>query len=307
MILFDVPMPDAPRLGLDLVCREMESSNLIALTGGGPSESPSTQGTLSIKCTFGGAEVYQVDGRSARVSDATYLILNQGQRYSSFVDEGRDVESLCIFFRPGFAEEALGGMTTPDDLLLDEPPSIGIAPIGFVEKLYRHDDLLSPLLFGIRSTLGRTQPESGWIEEQFHLMMERMLQVHRNVLAEIARLPAIRRSTRVELYRRLSRARDYIESCYCDPLTLVSVAREARLSTYHFLRLFRRVYGTTPFQYITRLRLDRAAHLLATTDDTVSGICFDLGFESPTSFSLLFRKHFDRSPTEYRRSSRTRN
>lgn len=304
MILFDVPVSNAPRLGLDLICEEMESSNLIALITSGPSESSSAQGTLSIKCTFNGAEVYQVDGRSARVSDATYLILNQGQRYSSFIDETHEVESFSIFFRPGFTEEALGGMTTPEDRLLDDRPSAGNGAIQFVEKLYPHDDLLSPVLRTIYSTLKQTRPEPVWMEEQFHLMAERMLQVHRNVLAEVARLPAARPSTRVELYRRLSRARDYIESCYTEPITLAGVACESHLSPYHFLRLFRQTYGMTPFQHITRLRLDRAARLLVTTDETISGICFDLGFESPTSFSLLFRRHFGQSPTDYRQSRR---
>src|SRR5436190_21440770 len=81
---------------------------------------PEHRGPLSIKCAFGGQEIYEVEGRRAVVDDASYLILNDGQRYASQIDADTSVESFCIFFHPAFAHSALRSLVTPADRLLDD-------------------------------------------------------------------------------------------------------------------------------------------------------------------------------------------
>jgi len=57
----------------------------------------------------------------------------------------------------------------------------------------------------------------------------------------------------------------------------------------------------TPHRYLTRLRLERAARLLSGTDREVTEICAAVGFESPGSFSRLFRRELGRPPSEFRK------
>lgn len=303
LVLLDVPDPQPGKLDLSLICPEMGWSNLMALTTSTASWTPEMQGTLSIKCAFKGKETYEVDGRRLPVHAENYLILNQGQWYSSTLDAGERAESFCLFFRPRFVEEGLRVLTTPDDAILDAPVGESRGPVQFFDKLYRHDDIISPLLFNFYSTVkSHGAPSRGWLEEQFHFILEGMLRVHRGVAAEIRRLPSIRRATRVEIYRRLSRAKDFIESNFTTQINLGVIAREANLSTYHFLRLFKSAFGITPHQYLTRIRLEKARELLLSTGQPVSAICFDLGFESPSSFSLLFRRHYGTAPADFRRN-----
>jgi transcriptional regulator GlxA family with amidase domain len=146
----------------------------------------------------------------------------------------------------------------------------------------------------------------GWAEEQFHMLLPRLLHVHSGVVQEIRRIPASRRTTKLEVYRRLELALDFIRSNYQQPLRLAQIARAACLSTHHFLRLFKSVYDMTPHQYLTQVRLERAHELLVTTDRSITEICFDVGFESPTSFSTLFRRNFGESPLQFRQRSITK-
>ncbi|HZO91755.1 MAG TPA: AraC family transcriptional regulator, partial [Chthonomonadaceae bacterium] len=139
-----------------------------------------------------------------------------------------------------------------------------------------------------------------WLEEQFHLLLQRLLQAHRNIYREVERLPAIRQATRLELYRRLHRAKDYLDASWETPVTLAEVANVASLSPHHFLRQFRALFHETPHQYHRRKRLGRARHLLVTTEQPVTEICFSLGFESLGSFSWLFHQYFGLSPRQYR-------
>jgi len=98
----------------------------------------------------------------------------------------------------------------------------------------------------------------------------------------------------------LERARELMDTEYARPLNLDELARAAHFSRYHFLRAFRRAYFQTPHEYITRKRIERAKELLAQSDLTVTEICFEVGFESPGSFSTLFHKQVGWSPSIYR-------
>ncbi len=307
LILIDAPAEERRDTGLDLICPEMNWSNMIALTSAADAAFPAYHGTLSIKYVIGGREVYESQGRTFPLNQGNYLILNHGQRYSSFIEEKQAIDSLGIFFRPGFAQGVLRDIVTPDDHLLDDPAKVVDAgEVRFAERLYRHDETVSPLLFRIHGMIReRKRPSRGWIEEQFHLLLPRMLEAHRGVLGELKRIPSLRLATRLEISQRLDLAVDFMHSGYSRRITLAEIARAAHLSPHHFLRLFKSLHGRTPLQYLTRLRLDRARDLLAGSSRSVLEVCLDVGFESPTSFSLLFRRHFGMSPTEFRAAGRT--
>jgi len=81
---------------------------------------------------------------------------------------------------------------------------------------------------------------------------------------------------------------------------LGSLAREAGLSPYHFLRTFQRLTGVTPHQYLLRSRLREAAMSLSTESARVLDIAFDSGFGDVSNFNRAFRAEFGVSPRVYR-------
>jgi AraC family transcriptional regulator len=83
-------------------------------------------------------------------------------------------------------------------------------------------------------------------------------------------------------------------------LTLGSLAREAGLSPYHFLRTFERLTGVTPHQYVLRARLREAAMRLAVEPARVLDIALDCGFGDVSNFNHAFRAEFGVSPRVYR-------
>ena len=72
------------------------------------------------------------------------------------------------------------------------------------------------------------------------------------------------------------------------------------MSPYHFLRTFRQVAGMTPHQYVLRTRLHRAAVRLRRTDDAISAIAYDAGFNDLSTFNRRFRRVMGSSPGLYR-------
>ena len=110
--------------------------------------------------------------------------------------------------------------------------------------------------------------------------------------------------TRNELTR-LCRARDLLRETHDRRLTIREVAREAAISPFHFIRRFEAVFGETPHQFRIQARLERAKHLLALSDYSVTDVCMEVGFESLGSFSDLFARRVGVAPSVYRRQVRS--
>ena len=115
----------------------------------------------------------------------------------------------------------------------------------------------------------------------------------------------IRRPEHRRLVERLLPILVRIQARFDEELQLSVLAREAELSPTHFHRLFRRLTDETPKQYCQRLRLERSALRLLLSRRSITDIALDCGFNHHETFSRAFRKHFGRSPSEYRRARLT--
>lgn len=102
------------------------------------------------------------------------------------------------------------------------------------------------------------------------------------------------------LYSRIVKAKLFIDSNYYCNINLHNIAREGYFSKFHFIRLFKLIYGSTPHRYMTRVRIENAKNLLR-QDFSISDTCFKVGFDSISSFSGLFRKIEGKTPSEYQR------
>lgn len=257
-------------------------------------------GPLSLKWAPVGRERYEVDGLAREVDAGHYLVLNAGSEYTSAIASDTEVESLSVFFRPGLCEQVLGALVTPEDRLLDEGPAARArAPLRFLERLQPKDEWVGPRLERLRAGLLAGAREGTWLDEQLHGLLEALVQVHRGACAEAGRLARVRPSTRAELLRRLSRARDLITCGYREPLRLETLARAAALAPHHFLRAFREAFGETPHQALTRRRLAAACELLAEGRLPVGEVALEVGFHSHSAFSRLFRAHTGLSPVAW--------
>jgi AraC-like DNA-binding protein len=189
----------------------------------------------------------------------------------------------------------------PDGLLLDNVTNT--KPVYFFERLHPHDTLVTPHIRQLQRLVKADSLTAGYLEERLREILAAMLHRQFNIYREIECLPAARPATRFELYRRLYRARDYMHASLSQPLTINDMAAVTCLSPYHFLRVFKQFFGQTPHQYLTEKRLERARFLLAHSDQPVTEICLEVGFESLGSFSSLFRRSTGLSPRDYRKSA----
>jgi AraC-like DNA-binding protein len=103
------------------------------------------------------------------------------------------------------------------------------------------------------------------------------------------------------LYHRIVKAKLFIDQNYSENIELDNIADEANFSKYHFIRLFKNIYGQTPHQYLTKVRIEKAAIFLQ-QGCVISDTCYQVGFESITSFTGLFKKLTGQTPREYQQA-----
>jgi AraC-like DNA-binding protein len=260
-------------------------------------------GLLSIKSFYNGEARYAVESRRFVVDASSYFVLNNGQHYSIEIDADRRVESFCLFFAPEFTDNIRHSITSGVDRLLIEPQSQTAAP-AFFERTYLHDQAVSPALMRLRAALTHDYIDKPWLIEQFHLIMQRLLQIQTQSYREIDAIPAIRAATREELYRRAHYAREYAAALFTTPITLDDMAHVAGMSPNHLLRTFKQIFDQTPYQYVIAKRVAYAQQLLRSTDQGVTDICFAVGFTSLGAFSWWFRQRVGVSPSSYLSQSR---
>ena len=100
------------------------------------------------------------------------------------------------------------------------------------------------------------------------------------------------------LYLRAVRAKLFIDENFASSIDLSKIADEACFSKFHFVRLFKEIYGRTPHQYLTHVRIEKAKEYLD-EGQTVAYACFKVGFDSISSFTGLFKRRTGLTPRQY--------
>ena len=98
----------------------------------------------------------------------------------------------------------------------------------------------------------------------------------------------------------VERALGYVAEHYGEKVTLDDLAGSAFLSKYHFLRLFSRITGMTPMEYLQSYRIGRAKIFLKTSDLSIEEIASKIGYENAAAFIRAFKKQTGTTPGKYK-------
>ena len=98
----------------------------------------------------------------------------------------------------------------------------------------------------------------------------------------------------------LAEATAIVEREYASPLALDDVARRVASSRRQLQRAYAEIGGTTFREHLTRVRMERAAKLLAGRAPTVREVAHRVGYRQPAQFAKAFRRHHGVAPSDYR-------
>jgi AraC-like DNA-binding protein len=234
-------------------------------------------GCHSISYVRKGSFGYHSRGRSHELVAGAFLIGLPGAEFTCTHDHVCGDECLSFFLAPELVE-AIGGRS--------EAWQAGAAPP--LSELMVLGELAQAAADG-RSDIG--------LDEIGHLLANRLVEV---VCGERRKQAGVTARDR----RRAVETALWLEAHSASPLALDDAAAEAGVSPFHFLRLFARVLGVTPHQYLVRCRLKHAARLLAEDGRDVTDIAYDVGFGDLSNFVRTFHRAAGVSPLKFRQASR---
>ncbi len=251
------------------------------------------KGPLSLFYTLSGKSCVSIDKRKFDVSEAYYSISNKDQLYTLEIDQDTEVETFNIHFENGFVRDACRAIFATDENLLDNKDNF--SDQIFINRLIPASKQFHHLILQLKQNNNQMLHEELLVKVLYFV-----LQQENDFSNKIDLIPASKSSSRVEILKRLSLAKDYIYAFYHVPLTLDELAMASHLSKFHFLRLFKSTFGQTPYQFINSIRIDQAKKLLRSSHIEVREIAEKVGFENPSSFSRLFYKHTGLYPSQFR-------
>ena len=249
----------------------------------GPQDRPFEErhGDFCIAVVAEGTFRYRGREGAAMLSPGALLLGNQGTCYECGHEHGVGDRCISFHYTPEFLERVLAAVpgARPRGFERAElPPSLELAPLAAAAEAAR-------------------ETGDGTALEEAALALAG---------AAVSALAGNngRSTVRTVDEKRIARAVRRIEQAASEAISLTELAGEAQLSPYHFLRSFRSVAGMTPYQYVLRTRLNRAAVRLRTSDEAVSSIALDAGFGDLSTFNRRFRRVMGANPLAYRRAAR---
>ncbi|MEO8109246.1 MAG: AraC family transcriptional regulator [Ginsengibacter sp.] len=256
---------------------------------------------LSMKCAFNGKEFYKLRSTTYAVNDSTFLLLNEGNRYESFINSESITESFTINFTQNNIRWLAGFMYVPLTRIVDEPFTEASYSFRIFEKLYPHSYETLSYIDAIKKNSNDKHSGQQKTAEILYLFLNELINLNITTSLEIDNVHAKKRTTREEIYKRLHIAKDYIQSCYEEDISLEALSRICFLNPFHLLREFKQYFRTTPHKYLTGVRLAEAKKLLQGGKNSIFDIAYKVGYEDVSSFSKLFKNHFGLSPEAYRK------
>jgi AraC family transcriptional regulator len=220
--------------------------------------------------TFG----YRSRGRSHELVAGSVLVGCAGDEFT------------CTHDHRAGGDECLSFQLTPElaDELGARPASWRVGVLPPLPELMVWGELAQACADGA-SDVGLDEAGLGFIDRFFRLCTS----AHPGALDE-----------RPLLRRRVIESALWIDENAALDVSLASAARQAGMSQYHYLRLFARVLGVTPHQYLVRCRLRHAARLLGAGAPSVTGVALEVGFGDVSNFMRTFRRAAHTTPRRFR-------
>lgn len=224
--------------------------------------------------------LYTVGGSGKMISGGTELALEPGcavvincRQYHKYCSVGSPWDFYWVHFRGAAADAILSALY---------PGRLAVIPV--VDRAAFSREMEQLLARWDAGTLADSMRLSCLMHDLFCM------------LADAAAVPA-----RGEFDADVAAVVEFIRGHYAEQITLDDMLCAAHVSKYYLIRRFRRVMGTTPYNYLMAYRINQAKRLLRVTPQAVSDVAEQCGFQDVSNFIAQFKKYAGQTPASYRR------
>lgn len=271
--------------------------NVILNTTSTGVERDEIKGPFSLFTNISGKSSVRVNKKWLSIDHHTFCLSNPGELYDLHVNESESTELFNIHFGNELFEDVISNALSSTEFLLDNPIEFQ-SSFEILPKLSLKDKMISQhlmLIKGLQKVGDQTMEY-----EYLGALLVQIIKTQKTRLAGLQEISSCKASTRKELFARLSVAIDYMHQNLSRPINLDEISRNCGLSKFHFIRVFKEAYGTSPNGYFAKLKFEKAKELLFDSKKHFTEISNQLGFSEPSAFTRFFKNHSSLSPSVYR-------
>lgn len=237
----------------------------------------------------GSCQVYAGESKY-KLEPGDFILINGSVPHKLFVSKENPCRVLCLEF--DFKKAEANGAPIMQVLYGIEPVSCFINSKRSIIKMEDTEEVF-PLLNDICRELEHDEPgKSIYVQSAF-----------KQLVIKLARLFAeSENDKRSAADRYIKDAIAYMHDNYHEELNIKQIAEHLNLNISYFYKIFKKVTGRTPTDFLTGIRVKKAENLLGMTDLPVIDVAGIAGFNSRQYFNYVFKKHTGLTPLEYRRS-----
>ena len=255
---------------------------------------------FSLKYVLSGQEQCNVNGNRYAVNAGNYLVIGQGSEISVKIESKKLVEEVSFYLTEDLVQDVWSTLNQTPEQQLEKARVHESSPVFFENKFGSKRDPLGNFMAQIGTSIKTNCFTEEMVDESlFYWLALELCKQQSNHMLNLGVIPAKKKSTREELYRRLISTHEYMLDNFTQPISLTELAQTANISEFHFLRSFKAVFGESPYQYLLNLRLQLAKYLLIAGKQSITEIALSTGFKEVQAFSKLFRRAFRKGPSAF--------
>ncbi|AHM62655.1 AraC family transcriptional regulator [Flammeovirgaceae bacterium 311] len=254
---------------------------------------------FSIKAPLKGRERYIVGKKAYSVGPGEYFLAGHGQLVGYDLKHKSAIDGFCVYLDELLVRKALSSYLHKEERLLEGLDEVVKNELKQGKYMFEKD------FFAIQmQALAKYRDEEISSEELNQLFYALSLETGRIMHQHHqrkGRLSSRKKCTREEIYLRLQTAKEFLHAQLHLPLNIQEVAKHASFSEFHFIRCFTSCFGSSPYQYLTQLRVEKAKELIVNQNYPLAEVAAICGFSDECTFSKVFKKQAGIPPGMYRK------
>ena len=254
---------------------------------------------FAIKYVEAGNEKYTIDGEQFNLNSGQYLLSNLFTEGKVEIESKKNVTGICINIMPEILSEVVGSMLKPDTAEADIGLDTFFTTTNFLNREYT---ATKTILGGELNKLSISANKNNlspadFGSEFFYTLAEKIVIDCIPLCKQLNAIGTQKSITKKYLLKKINTGKEYIDHHFLSPISVEHIAQQSTISEYHFYRLFKLVYGMSPYQMILAKRLEFAKNYLLFSNLPVSVVAIEAGFSDINSFSKSFKKYYGFTPS----------
>ncbi len=250
---------------------------------------------FSAKYVVFGNESYTINGKKHKVLSGEYIVGNESIDASILIDSPKPVTGICIDISREKISEIIDYNYEDNEFFKKF-----LFEQEWVVNKYRVEN--TSLGYAINQIASKIEDiingKNFLSNEIFYNIAECIVKDQEKIYTQFKDLKAVKEETNGRLLNFIYDSKNFIDSNFLENISLEEIAMQSKLSQYHFIRLFKKVFKITPYQYIIFKRLEYAKKLL-TSGESILDVAYKTGFSNPTNFSRAYKNYFGISPKNH--------